>query len=39
MDDSELQSGSGISQDGKPISFYSRKPTGQKKKRYTVIEN
>ena len=38
MDDSELQLGSGISQDGKPIAFYSRKLTGQKK-RYTVIEN
>ena len=30
MDASELQLGSGISQDGKPIAFYSRKLTGQK---------
>ena len=30
MDDRELQLGSGISQDGKPIAFYIHKLTGQK---------
>ena len=36
MDAIELQLGAGISQYGKPIAFYSRKLTGQKK-RYIVI--